>query len=243
MADLLYTELLKLKRSKMFLVSILGSAAVPFMCFIGFLNKRGKSPDVPIQFSEVFSETNMYIVLLIGVLLYGVIASYLFNREYIENTLKSLLTIPVSKVSFMLSKFIMLLIWIMTLTIVSWGLTLMLGLVGDFEGLNSTVLAESLKQFVIGGGLLFLVVTPAIFITLVSKNYVPGIVFNTVITMVNVMMITSEYRALYPWAGVWVIVNNMVVPEYPVEYTYISIFTTFIIGFIATMIYFRKEDI
>lgn len=243
MPDLLYTELLKLKRSKMFLVSILGAAAVPFMCFIGYLGKRSKNPDVPIQFNEVFSETNMYIVLLIGVLLYGVIASYLFNREYIENTLKSLLTIPVSKMSFILSKFIMLLVWIMTLTIAAWGLTLILGLIGHFKGLSSAVVAESFKQFATGGGLLFLVVTPTIFITLVFKNYVPGIVFTTVITMVNVMMINSEYRALYPWSGVWVIVSNMIVPEYPVEYTYISIFTTFIIGFITTMIYFRKEDV
>lgn len=243
MVDLLHTELLKLKRAKMFLVSMIGAASAPIMIFIGFLNMKMKTPDVPVQFTEAFYNTNLYVLLLIGTLLYGVITAYLFNREYAEDTLKNLLTIPVSRVSLIGSKMVLLFIWILILTVVAWGLTLILGLIGQFEGLSTALLIQSFTQYIIGGFLLFLLSTPTIFVTFLFKNYVPTIIFTAVITMANVALANSEYRALFPYSAVHVIANNGFVPEYPPEYSYISILITSIAGFIGTIIYFYKVDI
>lgn len=243
MVNLLYTEILKLKRSNMFLISIVGAAVAPFMCFIGYLMKKTERPDIPIQFNEFFVDTNLYVVLLIGVLLYGVITSYLFNREYVENTLKNVLTIPVSKISIIISKLALLLIWIITLTVVSWGLTLILGLIGSFEGLNTIVLIKSFKEYIIGGSLLFLLSTPTIFVTLLFKDYVPAIVFTIAVTMVNVLISNSKYSVLYPWSAVLVVATNGFRPEYSPIYSYIFIAATSIIGFAATIIYFKNVDV
>lgn len=243
MVNLLYAEILKLKRSNMFLISIIGTAVAPFMCFVAFLMKKNELPNIPIKFSEFFSETNLYIVLLIGVLLYGVITSYIFNREYVENTLKNILTIPVSKESLILSKFIMLFIWIMILTIVSWGLALIFGLIGQFEGLTSSVLIKSFREYIIGGSMLFLLTTPTIFVTFLLKDYVPAIVFTIGVTMVNVLISNSKYSVLYPWSSVYAIATNVFRPEYPASYSYISIITTSIVGFTAAIMFFNKEDV
>lgn len=243
MANLLYTELLKLKRSNMFWVSIVGAIVAPFMCFIAYVMQKAKRPDIAIEFNVVFSDTNLYVVFLIGVLLYGLITAYLFNREYVENTLKNLLTVPVSRISLIVSKLVLLLIWIMVLTIISWVMTLIFGLIGQFEGLNTTILITSFKEYIIGGGLLFLLSTPIIFVTLLFKDYVPTIAVTIAITMVNVLISNSEYSALYPWSAILAIATNIFRPEYPPIYSYISIFITSIIGFIATVIYFKKVDI
>ncbi|KNF09037.1 ABC-2 family transporter protein [Gottschalkia purinilytica] len=243
MLNLLYTEILKLKRSKMFLISIIGASVTPFMCFIERLSMRKERPDIPILFKKFFSDTNFYFIVLIGILLYGVITAYIFNREYIEDTLKGLLTIPVSRISFIVSKFIMLLIWIMVLTIVSWILTLVFGLIGQFEGLSIKVLINSFKNYIIGGSFLFLLTTPVIFVTFLFKNFVPTIVFTIGITMVNVLITNSRYVALFPWSATVIITDNTFVSKYPLMYSYISIFVTSIIGFIATIVYFKKEDI
>src|SRR5699024_11363812 len=69
-----------------------------------------------ILFKELFYNVNLYTVLIIGVPLYGVVTTYLFNREYMENTLKNILTIPVSRIGFIVSKMLLLFIWIMMLT-------------------------------------------------------------------------------------------------------------------------------
>ncbi len=243
MINLLYTEFLKLKRSQMLLISMLGATTAPFVCFIAYLNMKSKKPGVPVLFNEVFSETNLYVVLLTGVTLYGVIATYLFNREYTENTLKNLLTIPVSRTSFFMSKLILLLIWILLLTVVAWGLTLIFGLIGQFEGLSLTVLIKAFKEYIVGGIFLFLLTTPTILVTLLFKNYVPSLVFTIAITMVNVLIGNSEYRVLYPWSAVLVIANKDFFPEYLPVYSYISIFTTSLLGFIVAIIHFKKEEI
>ncbi len=227
----------------MFLISIVGAAVAPFMCFIGYLMKKTERSDIPIQFNEFFVDTNLYVVLLIGVLLYGVITSYLFNREYVENTLKNVLTIPVSKISIIISKLALLLIWIITLTVVSWVLTLILGLIGSFVGLNTIILIKSFKEYIIGGSLLFLLSTPTIFVTLVFKDYVPAIVFTIAVTMVNVLISNSKYSALYPWSAVLVVATNGFRPEYSSIYSYIFIAATSIIGFATTIIYFKNVDV
>lgn len=244
MVNLLYTEFLKLKRSKMFLVSIFGAAAAPFMCFIGYyVYIQNHHPGSTVEFNKLFSQTNLYIILMLGILLYGVITSYVFNREYMENTLKNLLTIPVSRISFIMSKLLILLIWIMTLTIVAWLLTLIFGLIGPFEGLSAKVLTESFKQYIIGGGLLFLLSTPTVLVTLLFKNYVPTIVFTSVITMINLAIWDTQYSVLYPWSAGFRILENNFLQEYPPQYSYISIIATSIIGFTAIIIYFKKVDI
>ncbi|QKG85277.1 ABC transporter permease [Kroppenstedtia pulmonis] len=244
MANLLYTELLKLRRSKMFLISIFGAAVAPIMVVVAsYIHMKTKQPTLPILFDELFYNTSLYTVLAIGAPLYGVVTAYLFNREYVEDTLKNLLTIPVSRTAFIMSKLLLLFIWIMILTSVAWILTFILGLIGQFEGLNALLIATSFRQFCTGGALLFILSTPIVLITLVAKNYVPPIIFTIVITLINVMTANSEHRGLFPWGAAGDIANDTLLPTYPPEYSYISIAATSVIGFIATIIYFKKVDI
>lgn len=222
----------------MFLISILGAAVAPFVVVVATYVHEPATP-----FKELFYNVNLYTVLIIGVPLYGVVTTYLFNREYTENTLKNILTIPVSRVSFIMSKTLLLFMWIMMLTVTAWGITLVLGLLTQFNGINISVLTESLKQFIIGGLLLFILSSPIILLTLVMKNYVPTIIFTVVITLINVMGGNSEHRALFPWAAAGDIANDTLLPTYPPEYSYIGIIATALIGFTAMIVYFKKVDI
>ncbi|UAC49721.1 ABC transporter permease [Bacillus aquiflavi] len=244
MANLLFTEFLKLKRAKMIIISILGAAVAPFIVVVAtYVHMKTKQPTEAILFEELFYQTNLYTVLVIGVPLYGVVTAFLFNREYTEDTLKNLLTIPVPRISFIISKILLLFIWITMLTLVSWGFTLLLGVLGQFEGLSFSLIGESFKQFFTGGFLLFILSMPIIFITLVMKNYVPTIIFTIVITLINIMTANSEHRDLFPWAAAGDIANNTLLSTYPPQYSYIAIIFTSIIGFIATIVYLKKIDI
>lgn len=236
MVNLFLTELQKLKRAKMFLVSLLGVSAAPIVSFIGVRRES-------IIFAEFMANNNFLQNLLTNILIYGVVTSYLINREYEENTLKSILTIPVSKTSFLLSKFMLLFIWIMMLTFFAWGLTCVLGVIGQFQGLSLSVVLESLKQYAIGGSLLFLLSSPVAFVTLLFRNYVATIIFTAILTMINLMNASDEYSVLYPWSAVLLITENQFIPGYPPIYSLISIFVTAIAGFAATFLYFKKEDI
>ncbi|CAM4218631.1 bacitracin ABC transporter permease [Bacillus manliponensis] len=244
MVNLLYTELLKLKRSKMFLISIIGAAVAPFMIvFASYVYREADKLPKPVTFYDLFYDTNLYTFLVIGIPLYGVVTAYLFNREYAEDTLKNLLTIPVSRISFIMSKFITLFLWIMMLVFVAWVLTLCFGLLGSFDGLSVSLLITSFRQFLIGGVLLFILSTPIILITIMLKNYVPTIIFTIVITMINVMAANSEHRDLFPWSAAGDIARSELLPTYPPEYSYVLIMATSFIGFVAVITYFKKTDI
>ncbi|MCZ8520903.1 MULTISPECIES: ABC transporter permease [Paenibacillus] len=243
MVELLYTELLKLKRAGMIPVSLVGAAAAPVMMFLGALDMKARRPGEPVTFSQMFEETNLYVLLLIGTLLYGVITAYLFHREYAEDTLKNLLTVPVPRGNLMVSKLILLFFWIMVLTLTAWGLTLLAGLLAGAEGLHEEVLLRSLKQYAAGGSLLFLLSTPTMFVTLLFRNYVPTIIFTSVVTMGNVALANREYKALFPWSAVHVIASGGEAGAYPISSSYLAIVLTSLAGFLAALVYFKREDI
>ncbi|WP_066193474.1 MULTISPECIES: ABC transporter permease [Gracilibacillus] len=238
MVSLLWTECLKLKRSSMLLISILGATVAPFVVVVAsYISEE------TILFDQLFFQVNLYTVLIIGVPLYGVVTTYLFHREYTENTLKNLLTIPVSRLSFMVSKMMLLFIWISLLTALAWCLTAGIGLLLQFDGWSTSLLLASLQQFVTGGVLLFILSTPIIFVTLVMKNYVPTIIFTIIITLINVMAGNSEHRGLFPWAAAGDIANQTLPATYPAEYSYTMIAITALAGAVMMIAYFQKTDI
>src|SRR5699024_3532979 len=138
LASLVFTELLKHKRSSMFLLNIAGAAVAPLVVVV---DTYANAPSTP--FKELSYNVNLYTVFIIGALLYGVVSTYLFNREYVENTIKNILTIPGSRVIFIMSKTLLLFMWIMMLTMIAWFLTLFLGLLTQFDGLDISLLVES----------------------------------------------------------------------------------------------------
>jgi len=244
LASLLYTELLKLKRSKMFFISILGSSVAPILIVVAsFLHMKTKTNVDPVLFEELFFQGNLYTVVILGVPLYGVVTAYLFIREYLEDTLKNLLTIPVSRNSLIMSKSILLFMWIMFLSIFTWCLTLGLGVLFQFEGLSVSLILQSFGQFIWGGVLLFVLSSPIIFITLWFKNYVPTIISTIVITLMNVMASNSEHRDLFPWAAAGDIATDTMLSTYPAMYSFILIGITSIVGWVLTIVYFNRVDV
>src|SRR5699024_6670519 len=119
----------------MFLLCISGAAVAPLVVVVATYGNEASS-----HFQELLYNRHLYSVLIIGAPLYGVVTTYLFNREYVENTIKNILTIPVSRVSFIMSKTLLLFMWIMMLTMIAWFLTLFLGLLTQFDGLDISLL-------------------------------------------------------------------------------------------------------
>ena len=85
-------EFLKLKRSKIFLLSLMGAILPPLLMFIAVT-----AFDEGGTFEALFTNVNMYMTAMFSVLIFAIIISYLFGREYNEHTLKTMLTIQISR--------------------------------------------------------------------------------------------------------------------------------------------------
>ena len=232
-------EFLKLKRSKIFLLSLMGAVLPPFLMFIAVT-----AFDEGGTFEALFTNVNMYMTAMFAVLIFAIIISYLFGREYNEHTLKTMLTIPVSRGKFLLSKYVMFLVWILILTVVTTLSTMVLGFVAGLDGFSLKLFIDSFAQLLFANVLLFLTFSPFVFISLFITNMVPAMVGGAGLALVNMMIYGQTWAPYVPWVCPYLIASGEIA-EYSgsVTLSYAVILATFAIGLVISYIYFTKTDV
>ena len=232
-------EFLKLKRSKIFLLSLMGAVLPPLLMFIAVTSfDEGQS------FEALFTNVNMYMSAMFAVLIFAIIISYLFGREYNEHTLKTMLTIPISRGKFLASKYVMFLAWIVILTVVTSISTLLFGFIAGLEGFSLMLFIKSFAQLLYANVLLFLTFSPFVFISLFITNMVPAMVGGAALSLVNLMVYGQNWAPFVPWVCPYLIASGEIA-QYSASITlsYSIILATFVIGLAISYIYFTKTDV
>lgn len=228
----------------MFFISILGAMVAPIMVFAGLIKAKITEPDKVITYWDMLEQTNLYVLLLFGIIVYGVIAAYLFSREYTENTLKSVLTVPVSKGAFLTAKFLMLFVWMMILTALAWVSTLLLSIVGNAAEFSAAVIIQSLKEYFLGAFLLYFTMSPFVFLTLWLKNLVSPIIAVAAVVLGNVALANEYLAVLFPWSSPYLIASgDMAKYGYSTQTALVIIFVVSFIGIFTSFVYFKKQDV
>ena len=230
-------EFLKLKRSKIFLLSILMAALPSILMFIATF-----AFDETQSFDALFSTVNMYMSALFAILLFSIIISYLFGREYNEHTLKTMLTVPISRGKFLISKYLMFLIWILILTVVTSLSTLAFGFAAGLSGFSLQLFINSFAELLFANILLFLTFSPFVFISLFITNMVPAMVGGASLTLVSLLVNGQSWAPYVPWACPYLISSGEIA-DYGVSLIipYSVILATFVIGLAISYIYFTKK--
>ena len=232
-------EFLKLKRSKIFLLSLMGAILPPLLMFIAVT-----SFDEGQTFEALFTNVNMYMSAMFAVMIFAIIISYLFGREYNEHTLKTMLTIPISRGKFLMSKYIMFLVWIVILTVVTSVSTLVFGFAAGLEGFTLNLFINSFAQLLYANVLLFLTFSPFVFLSLFITNMVPAMVGGAALSLVNLMVYGQNWAPFVPWVCPYLIASGEIA-EYStsIGVSYGVILATFVIGLAISYIYFTKKDV
>lgn len=232
-------EFLKLKRSKIFLLSLMGAILPPLLMFIA-VTAFGEGN----SFELLFTNVNMYTSAMFAVLIFAIIISYLFGREYNEHTLKTMLTIPVSRAKFLTSKYVMFLVWIVILTAVTSFSTLVFGLIAGLDGFSLKLFIDSFARLLYANVLLFLTFSPFVFISLFITNMVPAMVGGAGLALVNLMVYGQNWAPFVPWVCPYLIASGEIAKySTSVSVAYGVILATFLIGMIISYMYFTKKDI
>ena len=232
-------EFLKLKRSNIFLLSIMGAILPPLLMFIATF-----AFDETQTFEMLFSSVNMYMSALFAILLFAIMISYLFGREYNEHTLKTMLTIPVSRGKFLMSKYVMFLAWILILTVVTSMSTMAFGFVAGLEGFSIKIVVDSFLQLLFANVLLFLTFSPFVFVSLLITNMVPAMVGGAGLTLVNMLIYGQTWAPYVPWVCPYLIASGEIAGySASVTVSYGIILATFVIGLVISYIYFTRTDV
>lgn len=234
-------EFLKLKRSKIFLLTLFGAMFPAFTLFLAA--KFGEFTET-LRFQTFFTNVNMYMSLIFAILLFTIIISYLFGREYNEHTLKTILTAPTSRATFIFSKYLMFLIWIVLVTIITGISAALFGYLAGATGFTISIFLHSFKELLITNLLLFLTFSPLVFLSLVITNMIPAMIGGALLTFTNMIISSSRYSIYFPWSCPYLLASGEIA-----QYTgntlmsYAIIAATFMTGIMLSYMYFTRRDI
>lgn len=241
MYNFIEIEFIKLKRSKIFILTLLGAI---FPSFLLFLSAKFGEFTETITLETFLSQVNMYTSLIFVILLFTIIMSYLFGREYNEHTLKTILTAPTTRTTFIISKYAMFLLWILIITMITTISAILFGYMAGTIGFTINVVLNSFKELVFTNLLLFLTFTPLVFISLKITSLVPAMIGGAVLTFTNMIISSSKYGIYFPYSIPYLIASGEIL-EYTTNLTipYLIIITTFLTGLIVSYTYFTRKDI
>lgn len=199
MGRMLQSEFIKLKGSPMLWISLAGIAVAPLLN--GLLMMGYKARGGQVIWHEFMSQNAAFIALLLGAPLFGLMVAYLFGREYAEDTLKSLLTLPVRREWVVSAKLVVLLAWSLSLSVAAWVISPPIGAAVGAEGFSWSMLQQALVVYAKTVLLIYVTLPLTAWIAMLARGYIPPLAFAIAVMLAGFVFVNSkDYGLLFPWS-------------------------------------------
>ncbi len=248
MADIVYCELIKLRRSKIILIGTLGSLIVPFLVVINDIRICFSDPSITLSLGGIYEDTIMFIMLLFGPLVMAVVATYLVSREYTEKTLKTIFAVPIGRRRFMAGKFITLFILVVLFMVLSClnivVIAVFCNLFMDVSEVSILSVIYILVQMIKGGILLFATISPFVYLSLRAKGTLAPFIAIAAVSLLNVVLSGSQIAGFYPWTAAYLLlIGRLEQSGCPVPVGISIILLVCLSGICFSILRFQKNDI
>jgi ABC-2 type transport system permease protein len=214
LSDMIWIELRKAIRSRMPLWTALGSLFMPLG--ISFLIFVSKNPEISKKLGLISAKANLIaysatdwptylglfgqIMAAGGFLLFILIISWVFGREFADGTLKDMLAVPVQRSSILLAKFILVVIWSVALTVVIFVAGLAMGVLIKLPGGSVNVILQGSDLVLITASLAIVVVLPFAFFASVGRGYLLPVGLAFLTAMLTNLVAIIGWGEYFPWA-------------------------------------------
>jgi len=252
-SDMIWVEWRKAVRSRMPLFTTLGSLAMP--AGIAFLVFVSRNPDVSRKLGLVSAKANLltdaattwpaYLALSAqmiaagGFIIFCLITSWVFGREFADGTLKDMLAVPVRRSSILLAKFVVVGLWsaVLSLILVAGGLGM--GALMQLPLASLGVFVHGAVALAVSAALAILVVTPMAFFASAGRGYLLPIgIAGLLLMMANVSVIIG-WGEYFPWAVPALYAQGKSQFGMP---SYLIVVLTGLVGVVATYLWWKYSD-
>jgi ABC-2 type transport system permease protein len=251
----MYVEILKAKKSGIFKISII---ATVFMALVlGFLYFVIKNPDIARAYALIAAKASIagnadwvsffnvqgLLCAVAGFIGFSFITSWVFGREYSDRTLNDLLSLPVSRISIILSKFLTIFIWCVFLSILLYIFSLFAGYLVGLADFSMDILIQGAIRFIIVLSLSLFLITPIAFLASFGRGVLPPLGFIVLLMVLVQVLNVIGYGQYFPWA-IPLLASGAAGPGGPMIGTsnYIIVAITGLIGFFGTLAWWRFAD-
>jgi ABC-2 type transport system permease protein len=252
----LWAETLKMRRSKVPLVSAIGFSFAPlagglFMVILkdpeaaramGLISTKAQLMVGVADWSAFFGFLAQAIAAG-GMVLFSIITIWVFGREFSDHTVKELLALPTSRETLVAAKFTVIVVWSLTVTLLIFGIGLAIGNLLALPGWSTGLLHTSFTD-IVGAAALTIPLTSFVALLASSgRGYLPAFgwtIFTLVMANLSVILGWGDW---FPWAipGLF---SGAAGPraEQLGLHSYTILCITSLLGFVATFWWWREAD-
>ena len=252
----LWTETLKVRRSKVPLVTAIGFSIAPLVG--GLFMIILKDPDAAKSMGLISAKAQLAMgsadwatffnflgqaVAVGGAIMFAVITTWVFGREFSDRTVKELLALPTSREMIVASKFIVIAVWTFVLTLLAFGIGLAVGKLVVIPGWSLELLRSSTVD-ILGAGVLTILLLPFVaFAASIGRGFMPAFGWTIFTVAISQIAVVMGWGGWFPWS-VPALFSGAVGArsEYLGAYSYIIVLVASIISLIATFYWWRNAD-
>jgi ABC-2 type transport system permease protein len=252
----IWAEGLKIRRSKMLLITILTFMLVPVL--MGLMMYLAKNPELAHKFGILGAKATVlnlqadwptYFGLLniaivgIGLVGFGFVTSWDFGREYSDHTAKDLLALPAPRSSIVLAKFVVVAIWCALLSLILLSSGLIAGGVVQLSGWTSETASHSVSVFAVAALLTILLCTPVALLASLGRGYLAPVGFVILALGISQFVAALGFAQYFPWSIPMLYAGAAGAESAQLGIiSYVILFLTSILGLIGTLARWRYAD-
>jgi ABC-2 type transport system permease protein len=213
LAAALWAEALKARRSRMPALTALALALAPLVggLFMLILEepdwaRRAGLLATKAQVAAGAADWPTYAGLLAqavavgGLLVFGLVATWVFGREYADGTVADLLALPTPRWAIVAAKFVVVGAWSAALTGFVAALGLAVGAAVGLTGGSPALAAEAAGRLAVIGGLTLALVCPVAWAASAGRGYLPAVGALLLAVVAAQVVAALGWGAYFPWA-------------------------------------------
>lgn len=243
MLRVLRAEFLKLRRANVVLWTALSVAAVPA---ISAGSAKAIDKTVPLTWEGFMRLAPQMMATWWGVLVFGLVAAYVFGREYFDGTAKNMLTLPVRRESFVVAKFVVVALWVAGLAALSVALQATFGAVLGIPHLTWAPVWSAARDSFEVAGLIYLTLPVVAALATLEKGYMPPMMFSAFMATAAFMVSAIGWGRYFPWSMPFAAAGSafgpLVKPLTLVPASYAVDAAAFLVGVVAVLVYTDRAD-
>jgi ABC-2 type transport system permease protein len=253
LSDMIWIEQRKAFRSRMPLFTALGSLFMPLG--IAFLIFVARNPEISQKLGLISAKADLLaysatdwatylglfgqLLAAGGFILFILVISWVFGREFTDGTLKDMLAVPVQRSSIILAKFIVVAIWSAGLSLVIFVAGLIMGALIQLPAGSSDVIYQGSIKMAITSGLVIALVLPFALFASVGRGYLLPMGLAVLTLMMTNLVAIAGWGEYFPWAvaGLYAQAKS---PLPPVSFWIVII--TGLAGMVGTYLWWKYAD-
>jgi ABC-2 type transport system permease protein len=209
----IWIELLKARRSKVSCLTGTGFLLAPLAG--GFFMVVLKNPEVARRAGLISAKAQLmagvadwptYLELLAqataigGLLLFSLVGSWVFGREYSDRTVKDILALPTARSAIVLAKFVIVALWSGVLIVMIYLAGLGIGASVALPQVPVPVILRGGITLAITAGLTFASITPIIFFASAGRGYLPPMGVAILAIFLAQIIGVAGWGEYFPWS-------------------------------------------